>query len=549
MDRLWTECIVILLCLAIFMPPFSEKLSLSRIAWSCLFVLFVPTGKILTREDLALPDLSLSMSKLEKTISLEMKKKGIPGLQVTLFQPNAQITRAYGFLDSSRNDKISPDSLFQSGNLVQPLMAYLILREVQKHTATYRTSAKMSLPNQVKVTLADILSMTSGLPTYRDGIIPVGRHKTPMTRKDALQKSLVIKTLPQTEIQPAPQGYAYLREILIHLYKQDILRQAHLEMKQNGMNHSCIQIQECSHPKRLSEPLVTVKDSFFHAPPIEILFPSAHSLYTSSKQYSHLLRNLWKKGKSDSSSPAVLLFQEHFQYHPNIGGMSLGFSFSRPLWLGNQDQSRQKRPYKEATVFYIQSSFPGWSSLAFINKADGSGAVFLANTDNLFFLQLLQSHLLQIYQLMSPEIRVKELNHIQSNHNKMSGFYRPHAILPQKQNFLSFLNELQIRRRPDMFEISSVFEKEIGLRMYPIENKFFLVYGNADMGGWRIAPEKNSNGEITGFVGDLAHYNRVSLFFSTRMILVFLGCLAALPILIPLLYLIFRRSPILQKKS
>ena len=531
------------------MLPFSEKSSLSRIAWSCLFVLFVPTGKILTREGLALPDLSLSMSKLEETISSEMKKKGIPGLQITLFQPNLQITRSYGFLNASKNDKISPDSLFQSGNLVQPLMAYLILREVQKHTATYNPSLEMGLPNQIKVTLSDILSMTSGLPIYLDGIVPVRKHKTPITRKDALQKSLVIKTLPQTEIQPAPQGYAYLREILIHLYKQDILRQAHLEMKQNGMNHSCIQIQECSHPQRISKPLVMVKNSAFHAPPIDILFPSAHSLYTSSEQYSRLLRNLWKKAKSDSSHPAALLFQEHFQYHPDLGGMSLGFSFSRPLWFGSQDPSRKKQPYKEATVFYIQSSFPGWSSLAFINKANGSGAVFLINTDNLFFLQLLQSNLLQIYQLMSPEIKVKELNHIQSNHNKINGFYRPHPILPQKQNFFSFLNELQIRRRPDMFEISSVFEKKIGLRMYPIENKFFLVYGNADMGGWRIAPEKNSSGEITGFFGDLAHYNRIPLFFSTRMILIFLGSLALLPILIPLLYLIFRRSPILQKKS
>ena len=190
-------------------------------------------------------------------------------------------------------------------------------------------------------------------------------------------------------------------------------------------------------------------------------------------------------------------------------------------------------------MHYIESSLPGYSALAFISSA-GYGAVFLSNKDDLFFLRILQRELYHLYGIMNLDREYPAPQFTDEERADWKASYRPLSILPEKYAWLAFLNELQMRPIAQAIALSSVFEKEIFVRLYPLKKDLFIARGIANMDGWRVHLRRDTEGQISGLDTDLVSYKRVSKFLSAQSILIALGLLAGLPLFLALFYFIRR---------
>ena len=196
--------------------------------------------------------------------------------------------------------------------------------------------------------------------------------------------------------------------------------------------------------------------------------------------------------------------------------------------------------YKESIVYYAESSLPGYSALAFIDTK-GHGAVFLANTNDLFFLRTLQRYAYHLFGIMNLETEYS-FSQVQAQKSKdFQGSYRPLGPLPENYRFLDFLNELQIRHTDKGIELSSFFEKKVSVHLFPLKKNLYIARGAASMDGWRILLRHDKEGNTIGFDTDLLRYERIPKLLSAPSILIGLSILAGLPIFGLLLYYLFRK--------
>ncbi len=497
-----------------------------------------------------------------------MQDRSIPGLQLSLITPRGLAHRSYGYSDAKKQKKIEKASLFQAGALIRPFTAYLALKNLQKGQVPQNrlktrseqlvTTSQSSDFSQLRLTkstnintpinLHHLLSMTSGLPVSKMRAIPKGMAKQGQTNQDFL---LHIANEPGQEIRMAPQGYAYVGELIEAATAKNFSLLAKEELQKMGISRQiCVQIKHCALPQQLSEGLTSVKATYFPMPKLDITFPAAASLFTSSHAYSQLLSWLWQQSHPRmNNSTAQLLFQPQFRYAPQLGGTGYGFFISRPLWY-TPPQKQPTQAYNESLVFSIESSLPGYSSLAFISS-QGYGAVLLANKDDLFGLRNIQRRIYELYQILSPEAQFKDRFTFPSatkEKEDLQGSFRPMTSLPESYAWLRFLNELQLRRTSQAIELSSVFEKEIVVRLYPIpsinkedNSDVYMARGLAQIDGWRILLRRDQKGNITGIDMDLGRYVHVPKIFSAWSILISLGIVFGSPMFIIMFYFILRK--------
>ena len=530
---------------------------------------------------LAAQDLKDISQRLDGVVEAAMKERSIPGVQLALFSPEDFLVRSYGYADVKKN-KITQETLFQAGALVRPLTAYVALKTLIKTTTAEAAKRILNAPIATKVnglrivnsskeaiSLHHLLTMTSGLPVFHLGLLDE-KGELSSQKQSALKYTLHTEADPGAFIQMASQNYAYLARLAGNSANKDFIEMAQQKLQSMGLMNTCILARDCKSIKNISQPLTSVGDLHFQMPQVKFLFPTADSLFTNASDYAHFLRKLWKQSKRRPTSAESHLFRKHFRYDARLGGMGYGFSFSLPIWYKQQsDVIGEKSSFRENVMFYIESSLPGYSALAFISDK-GIGAVILINKDDLFFLRILQRSLYEFYALMSNEKSYVSLSSkidetlggkslIDSLHqtalrekkphkdrfvtdNDSQGSYRPLASTPRGYKWLDFLNELQLRHTKQGIELSSVFEKEVFVRLYPLAKDLYIARGIAKIDGWRVLVRRNSQGEVIGLDTDLIRYERIPKILSAWSILIALGILAGLPVFIPLFYFILLRK-------
>ena len=503
-------------------------------------------------------------SKLDIIIEKEMKAKSIPGLQLTLFNPQGAIQKSYGYADQKRQKKVKLNTLFRLGSLRHPLNAYAILnylkkentdlaKAIQKPVAMEVGELKLinSLPeNKTLVRWSHILGMTSGLSTPPKLFILKENITIPM-KKALRQKAFYITTIPGTKIKIAPQGYAYLAEIMRSKEKLNLSSLIEVLLKREGLSEICITLKHCKSSLELNEAQTSLKSNkktvgakakklklinsfYFHAPKFDFVFPNSYSLFGNSKDYANLMLKLWKKAKKNPKSPAAYLFHKHKQYDPELGGTGLGFLFTQSTWL----KAKSKNHLEHGSIFYVRSSLPGSSAIAFISE-QGHGAVLLINKNDLFFLLKLQRYIYDFYGIFNLD------NKYQKSIIEDDGLvasYRPDSILPENYSYLNFLNDIQIRYSEEKIELSPVFEKETILNLYPIKKDLYLARGVAEMDGWRIRIRRDKKGDIIALDSNLLRYIKISKFLSAQSIFIIMGLGFGMPISIALFYFIRKKN-------
>ncbi len=504
-----------------------------------------------------------------------MHKRSIPGLQVTLFTPQSLLQRSYGHADAVKKRQVTKTTLFQSGALIRPLSAYTALKYFPKKVREGplpRRVGPYSLQNSFvsPVHLGHILTMTSGLPVYREGVVLVQKNNVPkqnfkITRENLLIQSLKIQSLPGTQIQAAPQGYAYIRELVQNKQKENFIELVQKQIKTIPLSQSCVLLKACPQlelqPQRLSEALTGIRQRHFPVPKVDFLFPEADSLFTTSHDYATFIVWLYRQSEkaklsqrkiTDNNSPASYFFSDRFSFSydkKNLGGSSYGFYYSRPIWYEKKEIKKEVGSYlykkKESTVYYIESSLPGYSALAFIHEK-GYGAVFLVNANDLFFLRVLQRYVYHFMGIMNlKEGFNQNTAGKQPEPVDFEASYRPIGSLPKQYSTLHFLNELQLRQTENGIELSSFFEKEVFVNLFPLKKDLYIARGVVEMDGWRLLFRRDfeKDGEIVGFDMDLLRYERVPVLLSAPSILIYMSVLFALPLFILFFYFLFYKKP------
>ncbi len=501
---------------------------------------------------------------LDEKIPAILEKRAVPGLQLTFFGPGFWRERSYGYASQNKKEKVGPQSLFQAGNLVWPLTAYVSLlslwekrqgsESLERFLAspvpvldpaqTHKGAAAVLSYVQNKavkkgegLALGHLLNMTSGWPPAPPYI------RSADTASPSIRQALYAQSKPGSEIGISSYNYAYLAQISEALRGEAFPVLFQRRLQKIGLMRSCLLLKYCTKPYRLAEPLTGLqmkqsrkaktkaKSRYFPMPQLHFPFPAASSLYSQSREYARFLLRLWKKAKSDTASVEALFLQKHFQYDKDLGGTSYGLFFHKPVLYSVDGGAAHLRT---SDVFYIENSMPGYAGLAFISKG-GQGAVLLSNKNDLFALYEIRSHLYALYGIANSENELREIAPKAEAAQELQGYYRPVNVMPKLYESFDFLNELQIRPVGNVIELSSLLEKENFVRLYPVRRDLYIARGAVKMDHWRLLIRRDEEGEIIGFDTDLARYERKALLFSAWSIVITLGLLAALPMLIALL--------------
>ena len=483
-------------------------------------------------KSLASQDLFQIQIALETIIQKEMKKRAVSALQITLFQGKKRVHRNYGYLDTQQEIPLDENTLFQVGALVRPLTTILVLKNLGNDLSAKELSNFLPRPleksEKYKFNVGQILNLTSGLVFFKE------KSRETRSSETLFLETLQWKFKPESLIQDAPQGYAYLEKVIEAKKKETFLELLQKEIEGRKLKNTFVLLQNKKQKENLGAGLAGVsvylsrkkpkktQPYYFTMPTPKIAFPVANSLYSTSKDYAKFLGSLWEEAEKAKKPLPLLLFQESFSYDPVLGGTAYGWYFHKPVWYNGVDN------YKESLVFYTESYLPGYSALAFVDKKTGYGGVIFINKNDLHFLRKIRSYVYDAFGIMNLDLKYSSK---QSFHD-IENAYRPIANLPSNREYLNFLNDVQIRDIDTSLELSNVFEKKVFVNLYPLEKDLFLVRGDVKMDGWRILFKRDAENQILGFDSDLVRYNRISKFFTAYALFIFFAFVLALPFFI-----------------
>ncbi len=530
------------------------KKSISSIIMSGAFVLSfgLPLGGELAAEQP--PAGFLRMERELEALAPElMRKHGVVGAQIHLFGDAAGAadrSLVFGHRDAQREQLVTPDTLFQAADLVRPVTAYLLLDllETQRRAAgagdfatavNRRLAALAEFPVQgaedssdSDATLApfsayELLTMASGLPASRDGLI-----RGELERPDAkayLRERLALTHAPGELFAISPEAYAYAGEYLSQQSGEGFDARAPRILRERfGIRTACIERTQCSEAATLADGTVHSGKYVFPLDPPHVLYPSADSLWISAGDYGRFLKQVVRR--STGGDPAAAgLFQPLRRSAPGLGGHSMGFQALR----GQQS----------VALYSVEGRQPGFASYAFVTPG-GRGAVLLCNSNERFFIREMVSYLYDRFALLEknpPSVDAKALDAAR----QLEGSYRARATVPARESLFSFLTDVRIQVGARRIDFGGVFQKDAGVQLYPLESAqpdLYLARGAVTMDGWRVKVRRDSDGDIVGLDSDLVRYDRVHPLASAWAILMYLGMLTSIPVLLFMLFIIRRRS-------
>ncbi len=525
-----------------------------------LSVAVSPPLQAVERQDYRAADL---LRKLDLIMEDLMQRHAQPGLQICLFDWQQVRGDAYGHIDPEGQKSMEGETLLQAGSLVRPLTAYLLLRHfktlqqksaerlVKRPIQSYRLKRPIQsyrrLPFQggasgksisyaERLTFGHLLSMTSGLPASRAGIVPADQKTIP-DMSDYLAGRLQLTAPPGSRIAIAPEGYAWLGLFLEEESGLSFSKLLKREGREIGLTTGCVKKEDCPSGSQFATALITRDKYLFYAPQMKLLYPAADSLYTSACSYARFLRKLQQRAKSDPSSAAAELFRLRFAYDRQLGGSGYGLFQTRPLW--KRDSSDEGYSDK---IYQVESVLPGYASFAFVTFA-GKGAVLLSNRGSDAFIYEIRSLIWNLWNILNTEPQKVFAKAAEQEMAELEGFYRPVQALPIQVEFLSFINDLHLRAEDGRLELGGIFDKSPPIRLYRMKKDLYLARGRSRMDGWRLLVVRDQEQRLQGLASDLVRFERIPALFSIWGIIIAAAILVMLPLLAAIAYFIFRSQP------
>ncbi len=513
-----------------------------------------------------LTEASAAPLSLEKQLPISMKLRRVPGAQVYIFRNDGfEKSLAVGLRDFRSQDKVTEKTLFQAAGLVRPLTALLTLQTAARGGFSLRDPLDQ-LPHSLKLdpkkknsyksapTLADLLSMTSGLAASWDGVYHDREAKMP-SLEEFLQKEFQIASNPGESIAHSTVGYGYTQWFL---------------EKQSGKSYGELLRSEVLAPLGMRATRSDLpadfkgdfaqghlplgkKKRFFPIPRPRVLLPAAMSLYTTARDYGRFLRTV-SVGTPTGSSPRDVLLRPAISYGPELGETGFGFELLRldgltptPAYGRGLEKNSYKQEGPKRYLYRVTGRQAGYSALAVFVPGKG-GAVILANRENPHFLREMMSIIYREYlnsfipagmsiavrQPVQYPIKRKGVPNYDvaklEGFEELTGFYRPRNILPGHAGWFRFFTDSRIAiTNKRGLELSGIFEREAAIQLMPLGKDVFLARGNAGMNGWRLRVLREDDGDIKGLVTDGVRYDRLPYILSVWSIIIGLGLLIILP--------------------
>ncbi|MCR9141716.1 MAG: beta-lactamase family protein [bacterium] len=503
-----------------------------------------------------------------------MRKHGVVGAQIHLFgDPRGGRDRSvvFGHADADRTRAVQSETLFQAADLVRPLTAYLLLTQVQSEARSagldFEAAARAPLkaladfPVQNADEFADsarpagqglapfsayeLLTMSSGLPPSRDGLI-----RGELERPDPdgyLRERLTLTHAPGDLFAVAPEGYAYAGKYLEARAGVAFDTQLRSVLSARfGVRAACVDRDQCPAAVQslIADGTVHSGSYVFALDPPHVLYPAADSLWISAADYGRFLRRALQLANSDPVAAA--LFEPVRRSDAGLGGRAMGFQALRSS--ENISAETSAVAAQPSTAIYTgEGRQPGYSSYAFVTP-EGRGAVLFCNSNERFFIREMVSYLYDRFALLEtspPAPSAAALEQAQ----ELEGSYRARATVPARESLFSFLTDVRIRSGARQIDFGGVFQKEAGVQLYPIAPDLYLARGPVAMDGWRVKVRRDADGDVVGLDSDLVRYDRVHPLISAWAILMYLGMLTSLPVLFFMLFIIRRKSAALTQDS
>ena len=169
------------------------------------------------------------VSQMKNTVPMLMQQAGIPGLS-TAYIENGKLVwqESFGLADTERQVKVTSDTAFEAASLSKPVLAYIVLKLVDRGQLSLDGKLDSLLPYQrfdqpdyaKQLTPRIILSHQSGLPNWGD---------TPLKFNRA----------PKEKFGYSGEGYVYLQKVLEKITGVDFQTLAEREVfKPLGMKNS-----------------------------------------------------------------------------------------------------------------------------------------------------------------------------------------------------------------------------------------------------------------------------------------------------------------------
>ncbi len=325
----------------------------------------------------------LSDTELDTKIQTWMEEAGIPAISIAILR-NGKLdyVGAFGTPKSGSGDSIGQATLFQAASLSKPVVAYAVLRLVDRHVLDLDTPLVEYLdwqqpvrdginnehygqliqnPNFVLLTARHVLSHTGGLPNW--------------ARNDALD----MHSRPGSRFSYSGEGYVLLQKVICDIRKQDLTSITAEEVfKPLGMKHSHFRFKE-----NIRNDYAYGHNSLGNA---NDRLPSPHanaaaSLLTTAGDYARFLLAV-SKGQGLSAQSAQAYFEAQIWLDEDCVqclDRALPDQFSKQLAWGLGWGLQFTKAGKTIWHWGDQGDYKNWVEF---NLDEGTGLVYLTNSEN-----------------------------------------------------------------------------------------------------------------------------------------------------------------------
>jgi CubicO group peptidase (beta-lactamase class C family) len=327
---------------------------LTGVSLMLLLIHFVVLGSNIQKVDGS----SATVEELDKTIPIVMKKAGVPGLSIAVFNQGEFVYhRVFGVKSTATLEPVRKNTLFEAASLTKPVTAYIALRlvdqgklELDKPLYHYLEYKDISHDERYKlITARIVLKHATGFPNWRS------------MNKD---KKLDIKFTPGEKFSYSGEGYVYLQRVMQKITGQNLEELAKVHVfTPLGMRNSSLILPDSKRAAQGHNNALKPRKKG-----TTTRANGAASLHTTAKDYALFLIAV-AKGKGLSKPMAQQMLKPQITYSKEIPSLTWGLGLG--LYTGGAD-----------TYFWHWGDNGVFKAFAMASKNKNTGVVYFANSSS-----------------------------------------------------------------------------------------------------------------------------------------------------------------------
>lgn len=309
-----------------------------------------------------------------------MDKTATPGVAILSTRNGKTEFKTYGYADKEQRRPVTKESLFELGSTTKAFTALAVILLENEGALSYTDDVSQYLPafapaykgEKAKITMNQLLSHTSGIPSWSIRLIPEGSGKEQLAATIHNMSSLALDTNPGSAYQYATVNYDILAAIIEQVtgmsYQEYVTE--HI-LKPLGMNDSYFSTGQERKPKQLAQGyrLFFGKSIPYDAPRYYGNIAAGY-LVTSLNDLQH-----WVNAQMGSSEIPDDL-QKAIQQSHELDLRTAGHESENLLYAFGWSQDRESR------VIRHSGSNPNYSSQVIIDPQRKEAVFVLANLNS-----------------------------------------------------------------------------------------------------------------------------------------------------------------------